>query len=349
MSSVLVVGYGKIGSIKSGIWRRLGFRVIVVDKELKQLMAARQEDFEAYTHIDKINSETLDGVLITDISVPAGHHGQTLSDALNKASNCRVALVEKPIVSSKSELNLMKMALSANLGVRVVVNESYYASKGLESLLRYLSNSSAKRTDISVTFSKNRLPDVRQGRFVDDRLGPYGIEVPHMLACLKYLGYEKANPTKNTWLRNVDDQPGSEGMACDMLCDDTNIRLIESLGPFEILPNHKFSPEPMQSTVRMIVVTFDDLTQATLEFDPIPSLPRYHSRLTTKNGASIIADDHMYRMLSRVARYASGDLSAWSTLQPASFEEAAKDNDKLFELSANAVVRDYSKAKSFIV
>ena len=41
---------------------------------------------------------------------------------------------------------------------------------------------------IYIEFSKNRLEDNAKGRFLDEEILGFGIELPHILAILRYLG-----------------------------------------------------------------------------------------------------------------------------------------------------------------
>lgn len=68
-------------------------------------------------------------------------------------------------------------------------SEQYFFSKILEKLLQVDCFSLDKIKEITVNFSKDRIEDNENGRFLDKEILGYGIEIPHIIAVISYLEF----------------------------------------------------------------------------------------------------------------------------------------------------------------
>lgn len=342
--TILVCGYGKIGTIKAALWRQLGAVVYVYDKSVASVGRAQKDGYVADS-LERLSSRGLPQNCIIDISVPAGWHIAALRDALRVCGDCPAVLIEKPIASRPEELaELQQLRQESGDMPTLFLDESYYVSQGLAKMKAAIQERVAASSiaRIDVDFFKNRVLDVYAGRFTDEYLGAYGVEVSHMLACLKYLGFDQGRLVKNQYYTNVLDESASEGVLCEYKLKDVSIRLTEILGPFRI--HHEtgdFLPHADPAPVRRVVIAFRDGSNMCLEFDPVPGIQRYRSRLTTTvNGATqseLIADSHLQNMLKCVLNYPDKHMPT-DVQRLAGIETAIQEARKLFNLRRSAEV-----------
>jgi predicted dehydrogenase len=293
---VLILGYGKIGQIKGRIWQSLGRKVHVYDPDERKAAQIEADGNVAYQPGQRLGDD-----LVIDISTPSGAHTSSLAWILAKPElRPRTIFAEKPLVSSLDELAKLEelLATPAAKGIRekIIVNESYYLSSALEYLIGEIRRLSATVTGVRVDLSKNRLADVSKGRFVDAHLGPMGIETPHMLAMLQALGFDfgDLSITKSVIFQDPMDVHNA-GFRVDLAKNDIPVVIESYLGDFRVLDSGKLAPN--DGIVRVLEVTTDKATLR-IEFDPVPGLPRYISRVGTKE----IEDNHLGKHWAEIHR-----------------------------------------------
>jgi len=284
---VLVIGYGKIGQIKALLWRSLGAVVYVYDINPSVIQKALDDGYKSYV------GRIPDQELIVDISSPAGQHYISLQWLVdNISSPLQYILIEKPLVSSVEELTKFT-SISESLRSKLILNESYFSSRGLRKLVDSVNE---KPLHVEIELSKNRLDDIANGRFFDYKLGAIGIETPHMLAILQMLDLSIHNIDISEANLYVDSkQTENQGFEIFFTTNGTSVVLRSFLGDFSSTNSQIIKSN---STVRSINI-HTKLRDFRLEFDPAPKLPRYHSRLTirrineNKESVSEFADDHL--------------------------------------------------------
>ena len=298
---VLIIGYGKIGRIKARIWAAHGHRVTVHDIDPLRLADARDDGFEAF---DKVNDAAQTGIV--DISTPASFHLPALKWALNILPSLpRVILIEKPLVSSQSELVEFKEFLQYHnpaAASRIAINESYYASSAARNVLEQLRRGGCAIQAINIELSKNRLTDVFGGRFTDPHLGIFGIEVPHTLALLQHFGIGlESLIIKDVCIFRRAEDIHNEGIRLSLTYEGIDISLESYLGDFKVTEN---GVEDNKTTRSAQIVT-DDKSYL-IEFDPVPDAERYVSRINVSKDSRhidtiLMEDDHMSCHLKHVS------------------------------------------------
>lgn len=299
---VLVVGYGKIGQIKADIWRSLGRNVYVYDTDTGKIELAKANGCSAHSNRHHYSDD-----LIADISTPAMCHLQSLEWLLKYVNPSRI-VVEKPLASTAAEkeawLKLLTSKEFVGVEQRIAVNESYYLSTALQYVVNDIKQHDYHIQSVRAELSKNRLPDVADGRFVDEHLGSLGIELPHMLAMLQRLGFSLAGSV----IRDVIIYRGTalhnEGFRLDLAACAIPIIIESYLGDFRVTESGQLLPN--SSITRLLEVTTDG-NSYTVEFDPAPGLERYKSRIhirsnesVSKNKAIVVDDDHLRGHLSKL-------------------------------------------------
>lgn len=124
-----------------------------------------------------------------DIATPTDSHFSVVKGILSKYPAARI-LVEKPVCmpSETEELrNLEKKFKEA----KISVNENYMSSQVVQRVREKSEDFGMDKPLVSIEFSKNRIPDVVKGRFLDKELGAFGYEGPHMLTCVNGSGGDK--------------------------------------------------------------------------------------------------------------------------------------------------------------
>lgn len=300
---VLIIGYGKIGRIKSRIWRSLGIEAIVYDIDQKAALSAYQDDFNVYHP-----SSSMSGDYMLDISTPAGQHFKALAWATSHgAGDPNVIIIEKPLVSTLEEASALEGFIQTTSGRtledKIFVNESYYSSSALALVRDSILESGESIEAFEMELSKNRLMDNDQGRFFDAALGAVGIEVPHMLATLQMFGLRPELLVASRATLLIDHmRPDNQAFLLQHCYAGVDIKLTSYLGDFRLQSGRLVKNEGI---VRELRVTTNK-TCYRLEFDPVAILPRYYTKLHTLSATTVsqpqaIVDDHLRKHMSLCA------------------------------------------------
>ncbi len=292
---VLIIGYGKIGRIKASLWLAMGAKVYVYEQNDTLYSKILEDGYGLFESKD----QTFD---IIDISTPAGAHYKALVWAMDTVAGPNVYLIEKPLASTREELESFKILLSESpdLSRKIVINESYYQSSLIEEVVKDIEARNANIESIHIELSKNRLNDLEIGRFFDNHLEAVGLEVPHMLAILDRFGVQLP---KNYKPSLIVDKLKRANQAFIL---KTNER-----GPVVVLESYmgNFRYEDTWVTnntgiTRKAIITTDILDYQ-IEFDPLFDQERFHGRLTTLEkgvmlSEKIILDNHLDTQLRLV-------------------------------------------------
>lgn len=302
---VLVIGYGKIGQIKASIWRSIGRKVYVYDTDADKVRSAEANGFSTHASVNQYNDD-----LIADISTPALYHLHSLQWLIdNVTPRPQRILIEKPLASTKEEiaawLALLDTKEGEKLERRIIVNESYYLSAALEYVANDIAQHDYHLKSINTELSKNRLPDVARGRFVDETLGSLGIELPHMIAMVQRLGLQLDDLAVDGVHIYRGDGQHNEGFQLNLSNGDLPITISSYLGDFRV--TRPGTVQPNTAVTRSLEVVTDG-THYLVDFDPIQGLERYKARLGIKSdrfGAAktiILDDDHLAKHLRKIHR-----------------------------------------------
>jgi len=295
---VLVVGYGKIGKIKSSLWKSLGADVFAYDRKGAAAKAIVQDGFSRFTP----GFDTASDGLIIDISTSASQHFPALQWALDSISQKPTAiLVEKPIVSSREEAadltRFVQNFKPYDLHDIIYVNESYHSSLALKQVKEALALHGEPILSVRMELSKNRLQDNQENRFFDHNLGSIGIELPHMVAALQSLGLSlEALQGQTPRLLVHDGRLDNQGLVLEYHDGPTAVSLATYLGNFRL--DESGLPDSNQETIRTLQVSTAGHDYL-ITFDPAPGLPRYFSEVTEQrtDGSPArtvnLADDHL--------------------------------------------------------
>ena len=269
---VLIVGYGKIGKIKAGIWKSLGADVHVYEINTRLHSQIMHDGFKLYK-----SSQIFTGII--DISTPADQHYEALKwCTTQKNITIKTVLIEKPLASSRSELRQFQIFFQKHslLSKKVFVNESYFQSTALQFIQQDIKQQNTSITDITIELSKNRLKDNLEGRFFDHSLESIGIEVPHMLAILMMFNIPISFIPSGKAQLFVDPKYRlNQGFIYKNIQSVPTIELVSFLGSFRNSPESTSVETPI---IRRLHIT-TDTTSYRVIFDPIPNFNRYLTRI----------------------------------------------------------------------
>ncbi len=334
---VIVIGYGKIGRMKSFLWRSLGKNVFIQDVDEAKKRLASDEGF----NLVKKDTMLSDG-WIGDISTPAGTHYAVVKELLaSHISKPRLILVEKPLVSTKDEAAGFKRLLSAKK-VPIYVDESYYFSAALSRVKQHLDKNGLKILSIEVELSKNRLEDVVTGRFVDSYLGPFGIELPHALAIVQSFGLDLA-AFKGSAEYFMGTRAHDEGLRVTGSISGIEVQIASYLGSFRVDNEGSVAPNDLIVRTARIVT---DAGIYEIAFDPVSGEERFYSKISMPTGdgeETIVEDDHLLLLLHHVSKdnYSEAGLSRINSdnaLELAQFLINIKKGAELKQLSKEGII-----------
>ncbi len=181
MRKIILIGYGKVGRIHQKYLKKYGGNVIIVDRDKSKIKGEKNAFLDFKEAMKEFKN--LEKPFLYDICTDTSQHFPVFKKIVSKDNNANI-LIEKPIVNSEKQIKQIQEILKKNPSVHVFVNENYLFSKILKRTLEEMKKNSFKRYDIYIEFSKNRIPDMKKGRFVDKKLNALGIEGPHIISML---------------------------------------------------------------------------------------------------------------------------------------------------------------------
>jgi hypothetical protein len=299
LSTVLSVGFGKAGHTLHGPnWLNEGRDITAFDADPAKLEVTNLPDRMQTAHaagrlstLSTLEELSLENLGIIDVVTASGQHTSSVEQTLQVLEGRGVSgaqltwLLEKPVVSSGSEAEqLIRLFKDGRLdGEKVFVNENYNASAGVELARAMIGDTPVSEVD--VVFYKDRVPDVRKGRFTDPVLGAYGIEMPHMVAVgYNLAGFQPNDNTRiiqNQHLKNIHNVPESTGNYTVVEGENgVKLRMAQGLGPYEMDGSGTIVANENPGIVRYSTVRLADGRQITVEFDPVAGIDRYTSRVS---------------------------------------------------------------------
>ncbi|BAR87567.1 uncharacterized protein KNN_06834 (plasmid) [Bacillus thuringiensis serovar tolworthi] len=282
--SVLIMGYGKIGKIKAKIWKQCGINVFVTDVTKTRLESAQADGFR----IEKSPSNI--SYSFVDICTPSNTHIEVLRRIISDDVRFDRVIIEKPLFNNAYEKHILYELLDNDnsLHERIIVNEQYYRSKVIKCLQERLSKEKIKR--VKITMSKDRNADNKSGRFIDNDIGAYGIELPHILAILDILDkpVNLMALVKNILYIDSDDK-NNQGIYIEYVTkNDTTVVINSFLGDFKVSPENEVSDNCFID--RSLVIEGENFNHRVI-MDPHPSNERLYAELKFGEESMLIHDD----------------------------------------------------------
>lgn len=327
--TVLSLGFGKAGSqLHLPNWIEAGYDVIAytpgnrpIDPETLYCKAKAAYDSGRLTFIHSLTQLRISPTIV-DIVTPSGTHIEAMQTFLqtviaNKLSPPLAWVIEKPIISSREELVQLRTLIETyELDQQgIFVNENYVASIALDHIRRVIARQEEAGNllaAIDIVFYKDRVPDVRRGRFTDPTLGAYGIEMPHQLAAAYYLSdihsITSANVIQNNYYKGIHGVPESEATYVHLQTDrGVDIKIAQGLGPFIMDAAGTITSKENPRITRTGVATFQDGTTAKIYFDPAPRTERFYSIVewteNNKPHSLTLPDNTVARVFQAVIQY----------------------------------------------
>ncbi len=180
-NNILIVGFGKIGKIKANKWLDRGYSVYVKDVNFCNLMLLNK----GINVADDISRK----YFTIEICTPTKQHAIVFKNIIKKYVFSYI-IIEKPLCNTLEELEVFTSIIKKQpyLEEKIFVSEQYFYSTILDVFVKNRCFSLNGIDKIYIEFPKNRLEDNAKGRFLDEEILGFGIELPHILAILRYLG-----------------------------------------------------------------------------------------------------------------------------------------------------------------
>jgi hypothetical protein len=308
-----VIGYGVAGRLHSDILAERGAAVTVIDPKHQDLPKTHR----TFTgHVQDLPPAVAADIDVWSVCAPTHEHLPILRAILAHQPHARI-LLEKPACRS-DEVDEFTALLARHPRARVVVNDQYLHATTLPALTDLVARIEPDRpiTHVSVTFTKDRTPDIGRGRFVDRTYGVLGYEWLHMLAALRgvipeedYRAYLDASPsaadlwatydprlfvpalTERTCLR-----PGSASpLHLELASSILGPRILLDRGPVTTPGPWRRGLRPDDDRHRHLVL-HAGRTRFTLHLDPVTvpggwQLDRNHHRLTAERDGELLHED----------------------------------------------------------
>lgn len=279
--NVLIIGYGKIGKIKSYLWSENVSNVYIYDKKIKNI----SNNDSGFIFLNEILDLKIDYI---DISTPSSTHIQVLEEVLSSNIRFEKIIIEKPLFNdSKSHQALLNLLNNyPEIIKKIFVNEQYYSSVAIKELKEKITMD--KVQEIHIEMSKNRLEDTYKGRFFDEDLETYGIELPHIMSVLDSLNvnnFENFEIIKN--IHYIDESnPYNQGLEIKIIYNNISIFIKSFLGDFRIN-----SDELEANKITRYINITSRYDQNYIVFDPHPLRERYISELKINKKNHFIEDN----------------------------------------------------------
>lgn len=172
---VAIVGIGSIGSLYADYLSDVGYETVLVDSD-------GRFDHKEVTTVLRVTD-----VDVWIIATPTSTHMEVAQEILRSAPDAAI-LLEKP-ACYPAQISTLARAASGHPKARLLVNDVYAYSGAVHTLATAVREQAL--TDpivrVAIEFSKNRVQDVENGRFVDTVYGEIGYEWFHMLSILRMI------------------------------------------------------------------------------------------------------------------------------------------------------------------
>ena len=285
--NILMVGFGKIGKIKAYKWMDRGYNVYVKDIKFCNLILLNKGI--------SVDDDLSRQYFTIEICTPTNQHVVVLKNIVKKYLFSYVS-IDKPLCNTFKDLEEITSIIKKqpDLEKNIFVSEQYFYSTILDIFSNHGCFSLSGTEKIQIEFSKNRISDNENGRFLDKEILGYGIELPHILAILRYLGISSDEFVNGVFVNNLyikDLRNHDYSIEILSRIRNISIQINSNLGSFSIKDGKQMNRK--NGTVR--TARIDD---SILIFDPHPKIERYRSELINGDNKIQISDDMIDKQLT---------------------------------------------------
>ncbi|OGG38040.1 hypothetical protein A2127_01720 [Candidatus Jorgensenbacteria bacterium GWC1_48_12] len=317
---IIQVGNGNVAKMHRECFAEKATVIAVIEINLVKRKQAEEEGFPAFSDIASLPLGLLKEVDLWDICVPDESHYPMMKKLLQMGFE--KILVEKPICQP-SQIPEMRKLLKRFSNAKICTEDTYASSLVVEIIRKICEKYQVFHPSIVMEQSKNRMQDIVNGRFIDEELGVFALEVPHSLTAITATG-DKRSPAviQNVSLEDMKLPSGKilprqgKGRIVYRTEDDCEVTILSAMDG-DIL-------HPLQETYTPTTIPFGDPTRYRImvledgpykiigQFEPIPGWPRYKGQvLIYKDGVMInrieVEDKPMNRHIAKAIRYFEGE------------------------------------------
>jgi len=228
-------------------------------------------------------------------------------------------IIEKPVVNNLTEIEALMSLRTKYPRAKFFVDENYCFSNSIPVFKKIMAKYRIRVRQIRCEFTKNRIKDLERNRFVDSKLGPFGIEISHIVAITEMLGFRFETLIRAKQFSASAHSGKISGCEdCELVYSTEKGQLVEvwqSLSgkikfvhPCLVIPRDK-----KKGKFRMVWLIGEDGYNLFLQLEPIEGYPRFTARVVLERQGKVVEeivvpDESLRNSLSCALRYFSGNL-----------------------------------------
>lgn len=341
-NKVIIIGFGKAGRLHYNVYKSLKFNVYVVNKNPNNKIFFEKQNILFERNLKKALSK-FGEPFIFDICSPTKFHIKNLKEILEFKEIANI-IIEKPIANNLKEAKEAICLQKKFPKVKIFINENYRFSSALELAKTLIKKYGLESGSFYCEFSKNRNKDIKNGRFVDNKLHGLDIEFPHMISIAQLLGFDLFIPVNSLLTvkrlpKEINNFFYNEAQFTYKAHFKNKVKLIQNLdGRIYFKDEYLINQNEKIGLYRIIKIENKAGTSLHIRFDPININDRYKAKVvitykSKKIKEFIISDDSLRKSLLNATYFFDNKISS----NPSSIEEAVKVIDVLFKLKKSKI------------
>lgn len=323
----LIVGYGHAGSYHEKYYPSDVQVLGIVDIDQRKLNLGSKKGYRTFSSLkEALNILDKEEVNLYSVCTPTEFHFKHVKRILEFDSQARIILEKPPCLPHETD-NMLSL-VNKYPKSKIVVNERYISSYVTLEVKKLVEELDLVQPEIEVEFSKNRIKDILEGRFLDYELGVLGYEGPHMVSLVS--GVIKDSYPK----RIITSRMGSMILPRGKFRDGKNILEYQGWAEIKYLTNNDsnvyfFTAMDGRIGIRLKEVNaptripFGDETRYRIlrvsknnveiigQYEPISGLERGMGRIVMKRGKDIkrkvVNDNNWKTHIKRSVNYLKGE------------------------------------------
>ncbi|MCD6477691.1 MAG: Gfo/Idh/MocA family oxidoreductase [Candidatus Aenigmarchaeota archaeon] len=326
MVSIVQIGYGNAARIHRDSLKKEGIDIDVlgvIEINPNKIKDAEKEGFKVFRSIDEYFTKYGKTPDFFDNCTPTKEHYWVTKKILEHTPDANI-LIEKP-VTSPEYISLIRELIKYHPKARISVNENYISSNVTRVIKEKAEEYGFSTPEIDVEFTKNRVEDVLNGRFIDKDLGALGYEGSHELAVVR--GIFDDNLPDRIEDAMLDDMVLPDGTilkeqgSAEILFDTNNgckVDLFSSMiGKIKFHIDEFNPPKTIsigeKTRYRIISLAEGDI-RIIGQFEPVEGYERGKGRVYVSKGDNIIEkiegirDNNMGQHIKEVIKYFNGEI-----------------------------------------
>lgn len=316
---VIQVGNGNVAKMHRQVFPEGATVTAVVEIDPNKRQLATAEGLASFPDIDSLPKRMMTEVDLWDICVPDENHYPVTKKLLEMGF--KKILVEKPICQP-SQIPEMRKLLKKFPNAKICVEDTYASSLVVEIIRKMCEKYQVFHPIIIMEQSKNRTQDIIDGRFIDEELGVFALEVPHCLTAITATGDKRSPATiQSVSLYDMELPSGKilprqgRGRIAYRTRDGCEVVILSAMDGGVLCPLREiYAPTAIpfgDPTRYRLMFLEEDAYRIIGQFEPIPGYPRFIGRILVYKDGLLkenikVEDRPMNRHIAKAIRYFEG-------------------------------------------